>query len=187
MIIRLLRRWLVPTLLIVVALRQIFLAHTADLLPARGGGFGMFSSTDSFSNRLVIVEATDLQGNFADLDLSYPSDPGFDRQGRLMVSMPQRQILKDVATHLLNAEFVSVDTPVWGNRQPEDIPSLPPDSDPSQNTALRIATPTSMALSPAIEPVQLEWVRLQVWRLRHEVGSNRVWHEPVSQRVEVRR
>jgi len=44
-------RWLPPALLIAVALNQLRLVHTADLTPWCGGGFGMFSTTDSRSAR----------------------------------------------------------------------------------------------------------------------------------------
>ncbi len=39
------------TLLVIVALNQIHLAHTVHLSPWKGGGFGMFSSTDGGPNR----------------------------------------------------------------------------------------------------------------------------------------
>lgn len=39
------------TLLVIVALTQIYLAHTVHLSPWKGGGFGMFSTTDGGPNR----------------------------------------------------------------------------------------------------------------------------------------
>lgn len=49
------------TILVVVALRQIQLARTEELSPWKGGGFGMFSSTDSGPSRRlrVTVEGPD--------------------------------------------------------------------------------------------------------------------------------
>jgi hypothetical protein len=44
-------RWLPPALLIAVAFNQMRLVHTADLTPWCGGGFGMFSTTNSRSAR----------------------------------------------------------------------------------------------------------------------------------------
>lgn len=58
MIERLLRSvpyWLPATLLTLVALNQLRLAHTDALSPWAGGGFGMFSSTDSPANRHLHV------------------------------------------------------------------------------------------------------------------------------------
>jgi hypothetical protein len=47
-------RPLIPTaLLVVVAITQVMLARTADLSPWKGGGFGMFSTTDGTAARYV--------------------------------------------------------------------------------------------------------------------------------------
>ena len=44
--------WYIPSaLLITVACLQLWLSHTANLSPWAGGGFGMFSSTDTRGNR----------------------------------------------------------------------------------------------------------------------------------------
>lgn len=44
--------------LIVVACVQIYLTHDADLTPWKGGGFGMFSTTDGNANRYLRVYVT---------------------------------------------------------------------------------------------------------------------------------
>jgi len=51
-------RLLPPLLLTVVALVQIVLARTADLTAWKGGGFGMFSTTDDAGRRRVRVFVT---------------------------------------------------------------------------------------------------------------------------------
>ncbi len=52
--------WALPVVLIVVALTQISLAHTRDLTPWKGGGFGMFSTVDLLTYRPLKAEfATD--------------------------------------------------------------------------------------------------------------------------------
>src|SRR5262245_14001946 len=43
------------SLLILVACLQIYLARTADLTPWKGGGFGMFSTTDGNANRYLRI------------------------------------------------------------------------------------------------------------------------------------
>ncbi|MCI0441828.1 hypothetical protein L0244_37890 [bacterium] len=49
----------IPTiLLIVVACVQIYLSRNADLTPWKGGGFGMFSTTDGNANRYLRVFVT---------------------------------------------------------------------------------------------------------------------------------
>lgn len=49
--------WIVPVILILVAVNQIHWAHTRDLTPWKGGGFGMFASVDLLTYR-------PLQGEF---------------------------------------------------------------------------------------------------------------------------
>jgi hypothetical protein len=50
---------LIPTfVLIIVACVQIYLALNADLTPWKGGGFGMFSTTDGNANRYLRVYVT---------------------------------------------------------------------------------------------------------------------------------
>jgi hypothetical protein len=52
----------VPVLLLIaVAVNQIRLAHAADISPWKGGGFGMFASTDGGMNRNIraIVTTTE--------------------------------------------------------------------------------------------------------------------------------
>ncbi|HSE42948.1 MAG TPA: hypothetical protein VLH08_19455 [Acidobacteriota bacterium] len=44
-----------PVLLIIIALHQIYLSKVHDLSPWKGGGFGMFSSTDLGPARYVRV------------------------------------------------------------------------------------------------------------------------------------
>lgn len=46
-------KWLIPAILITVALQQIRLATTKNLSPWRGGGFGMFSTIDQKSTRYI--------------------------------------------------------------------------------------------------------------------------------------
>jgi len=44
----------------VVALSQIYITHTNRLLtPAKGGGFGMFSTVDKLDNRVILIYLED--------------------------------------------------------------------------------------------------------------------------------
>ena len=49
--------WLAPALLVAIALHQIALVYAADLSPWKGGGYGMFSTTDHGGARFVRVYA----------------------------------------------------------------------------------------------------------------------------------
>src|SRR3989304_10387894 len=46
-----------------VAFTQMLVANLGDLSPWRGGGFGMFASTDSPTNRRLLIRATDEAGS----------------------------------------------------------------------------------------------------------------------------
>ena len=49
------RMWLPAALLMVVATTQVFLSKTAELSPWKGGGFGMFATTDGMAFRRVRI------------------------------------------------------------------------------------------------------------------------------------
>ena len=49
------RAWIAPIVLIVIAFAQVTLAKTASLCPWKGGGFGMFATTDATAVRRVRV------------------------------------------------------------------------------------------------------------------------------------
>ncbi|MCI0615946.1 hypothetical protein L0244_23415, partial [bacterium] len=106
---------LIPVaLLLVVAGNQINLAFTKDLTPWKGGGFGMFSTTDGnmFRALRVFVSAPQrseellLKGNLEDLAVSaqmFPSDWLLDKLAK--------GILKDQKKRNLPVEKIEID--VW--------------------------------------------------------------------------
>jgi len=59
---RVLAPWLAPCALVVIALHQIALAQLVDLSPWKGGGYGMFSTTDHGGSRFLRVFALDAAG-----------------------------------------------------------------------------------------------------------------------------
>jgi hypothetical protein len=76
--------WIPAVLLIVVAIAQIVLAKTSDLSPWKGGGFGMFATTDGTANRRlrIFVEAPDRS---EELDIA-PSQEQLAARARLFPS-----------------------------------------------------------------------------------------------------
>jgi hypothetical protein len=89
-------------LLIAVALVQIFLAYRTGLTPWKGGGFGMFSTTDGTGFRSVrlFVEAPDRSEeleippsleDLADRAQAHPSTTQLDRLARATVAREQRK------------------------------------------------------------------------------------------------
>ena len=95
------RVWLPALLLIVVAIVQIVLARTAALSPWKGGGFGMFATTDGTAFRYVRV-FVEAPGRSEELEIApsqefaagraqlFPSDAMLIGLGRAVVSREQR-------------------------------------------------------------------------------------------------
>lgn len=86
-------------LLVAVALVQLALAHTASLSPWSGGGFGMFSSTDSWSRRHLHAWAMrpGLQ-----TELALP--PELDESVRRALALPDGPQLRALAASLAQME-----------------------------------------------------------------------------------
>ena len=95
------RAWAPAATLVVVALVQVVLAKTADLSPWKGGGFGMFATTDGTAFRYVriFVEAP---GRSEEVEIApsledaatraqlFPSDVMLTRLARAVVARESR-------------------------------------------------------------------------------------------------
>ena len=108
-------RWLPVLLLVLVALNQQRLAHTASLSPWSGGGFGMFSSTDSPAARHLHV-FLETEGIRRELDIPR----SLAQETRRATTLPTRERLAGLA-ELLTAEqdlgrvaWEHIDVQVWG-------------------------------------------------------------------------
>ena len=117
-------RWLallVPAILVLVATNQLVLASTTDLTPWRGGGFGMFSTTDNHDQRFLRITAvTDTGGEIpvdarALLDTDPPLRDAFVRAR----ARPTTGNLDALAAALAEAELVLQDG-IAAPREPED-------------------------------------------------------------------
>ncbi len=103
------------TLLVAVAASQLILAHTAELSPWVGGGFGMFASTDGRGARhLHVVELrTGIEREL------YPTEELGDLVRRAR-SLPTDRNLRALALALAEPsrrdESVSVRVEVWRTR-----------------------------------------------------------------------
>src|SRR5262245_55806147 len=51
-----------PLVLVIVAIQQLYLAHTEHLTPWKGGGFGMFSTVDSRAARFLRIYVSTADG-----------------------------------------------------------------------------------------------------------------------------
>ena len=108
-------RWLPAVLLVLVALNQQRLAHTASLSPWSGGGFGMFSSTDSPAARHLHVF---LETEGIRRELEIPRQ--LAQEARRATTLPTRARLERFAETLTSEQDLGtiawqyVDVQVWG-------------------------------------------------------------------------
>ena len=108
------RVWLPVALLVGVASVQIALARTADLSPWKGGGFGMFASTDgsAFRRARIFVEAADRSE-----ELELP--PSLEEAGTRAALFPSTRLLTALARGVAARErrygrpVTSVRVEVW--------------------------------------------------------------------------
>ncbi|NET33919.1 MAG: hypothetical protein F6K19_18175 [Cyanothece sp. SIO1E1] len=156
--------WGVPLLLTMVALRQITLAYGVGLSSWHGGGFGMFASIDRDERRLIEVQAVDHQGQLLKIDLTPPNSLFSETELILIRTIPRRLFLQQVAERLLQA-----------NLQASEIEGI---------YHLQAAQARSVS---DLQSMRLQQVQVQVWRLRHDRQTSRIWYEPVSQLVEATR
>jgi len=93
------RWWLPPALLVAVAITQPVLVHRAHLTPWKGGGFGMFASTDGAAFRRVRM-IVDRGGRSEEVESS-PSLDTLELQARLF---PSDRRLRRLAAALVARE-----------------------------------------------------------------------------------
>jgi hypothetical protein len=120
--------YLPPILLVVVAFHQIYLAKTALLSPWKGGGFGMFSSTELGPARTVrvFVSAPDRSE-----ELEIPDS--LAESAQKVATYPSKSLLKSLAEQFVAREnrkdrpVDSVRIEVW--RTKFDPQTLKPESE----------------------------------------------------------
>lgn len=93
--------YLAPALLVVVACVQLTLVRTHDLLPWKGGGFGMFSTLDRPGARLLRVWLITPEG-----EALVASPPEYDVQKLRLIHMPNTALLDDVARQTARYEWL---------------------------------------------------------------------------------
>ena len=158
----LLIRYAAPALLVVVALIEITVAHTTELTPWKGGGFGMFSTVDDPDARWVRCFVV---ANGHAVPVSIPSD--VERDVQVLQAMPSHPRLMRLAFHIARARWV---TEAF-DRDPKEPPNpcaaakLPP--------SIRAWEPDERA-PKANELAPVRAVRLEVWRLRFDLPTRRL-------------
>jgi hypothetical protein len=93
------RAWLPVSLLVVVACAQVTLATTAGLTPWKGGGFGMFSTTDDGGRRYVRVFVSGV-GRSEEIAIS----PSLEDAARRAAVLPRDAQLSRLARRIVERE-----------------------------------------------------------------------------------
>lgn len=88
----------VPAILAAVAAMQIFLVNTTGLSPWKGGGFGMFSTIDSVTERRVVAHVRLAAGEFT-ADLSGPLARARDRVQAQPTPQHGEQLILEILRH----------------------------------------------------------------------------------------
>ena len=145
-------RFLPACLLLLVAGRQFFLVWSEDLTQWKGGGFGMFSTVDAGSSRVVQLRADNGTKCFK---LQYPQSPPQVELYRLAHQLPSartmRLLLEDIGR-----------TP-WGisERNVRNVPSTRLTADGLKNAGL--ALPELTRWLPGLYLVPIKKLQLAIY------------------------
>ncbi|KST65266.1 hypothetical protein [Mastigocoleus testarum] len=180
-----LERFLVPTILILVALLQFYLAHTANLSPWKGGGFGMFAAVDSPSMRVLAAEGLAEGGQLIRLDALDSLDNSTIRR---ILSLPRQIHLEQIASELISEKFVpqNVQRQTTLERLRRENPKFAIQVSGillKNQPIYRLKTPEDpILLNDSVKT--LKAIRLQWWSLRFDRNHNRLLAEPLGEPVE---
>lgn len=168
---RWLERWLVPCLLIGVAIFQLIATFTLNLTPWKGGGFGMFAVADSPSMRVLAAEGLDTKGEQVQFEVLPEFSSAIERRMR---SLPKQRDLEQIAPQLIGRELVPRRSRI--NEQDFGTADV---ALPSVFYRLRHADDP-----PPRETRTLQAVRLQWWTLKFDASQTRLYAEPLNPPVE---
>ena len=167
----------VPCLLVLVALNQIRLAHTSWLSPWKGGGFGMFSSTDDPGQRFIGTEAGDSSDRPIAIKMSFPGGILSTSSARRLSCIPDQGLLQLVADQMLRLPFVPTgirrESLIEKVRSGNPQSRLPVPAEGGEPPVYRVLTNRD----PRVDPGRLTVLRrltLQMWRLVFDPGTWRV-------------
>lgn len=178
--------YIAPALLIVVALNQVLHANLDCLTPWKGGGFGMFSSTTSASNRWIVIK---LHTDKESIPVACP------RRYRMNLAkikaFPKRNRLEDFGSDLITHNWVDFGV-VAGRIKPKTNDQDPgkENSWKSDEVDLWSSVMNSNDVRKKIEPVRflaiedekytklptgklldVKSISLEVWNLNFTIGK----------------
>jgi len=160
--------WALPIVLIGVALTQIALAHTRDLTPWKGGGFGMFASVDLLSYRPIKAEFDTDEGPIP-VDV-HDFRNASDRASKLYTNargMPDERRLRLLFDLMAEAEWIVADGiaefHAWAD-EPGEAPLVRRWEDDDEIV------------------LEVSGVDVQVWRVTYERGDEFIHPELITER-----
>ncbi|MDP3920951.1 MAG: hypothetical protein Q8R76_09135 [Candidatus Omnitrophota bacterium] len=109
-----LRRWAVPTLLVLVAATQMVLTQTSPLSPWRGGGFGMFGTVDSVGARFLSLEGETANGKRVPINIDATLRRIFPNRYDALRSRPTEKALRLLGEDLLLSDYIPSGPPSLG-------------------------------------------------------------------------
>ena len=137
-----------PSVLVFIAILQLYLAHTHDLSPWKGGGFSMFSAVDRSDRRIV---------------RGYLETP----QGKVAVPVPDSGLRKEVRAMPTAGRTLrlaqSVSQSVWVRGSPDALAAGGP-SDGCGPSGLRALSPGE-PVPEGSSPIAFSRVDLEVWKV----------------------
>ncbi len=167
--------WLAtPALLLVIAALQFYLVGDQNLSPWKGGGFGMFSTVDSPSARLLRSYLLTPEG---EVQVQVP--PHLDRLSEQARSMPTKEHIRALAEQLAAATWVDQDYDTFLHRQPQRSAERSADGAPAAPTQTAEA-PRLRALGPEEAPPGTEMVadvagvRVEIWRYSFDSDTSQL-------------
>ena len=173
------RKWAFPALLCAIAMQQLLAVATLDLTPWKGGGFGMFSSIDTPSARILRVEAS-VEGRSVRLDLaSVQEDPWTERASYFALGKLTENNLRRLARRLAAIEWVPVGVERSMLAAGEVLPSDASVPDLWRSSVLRPRSARDRWLPPGAT-IRPHRVRAQVWKLKFDPSNRELTFVPAG-------
>jgi hypothetical protein len=172
-------KYAAPALLTTLACTQLFLGLNFELTPWKGGGFGMFSTLDTPSNRTVRVY---LETHDGELPTELPS--WLANRGKHARSFPADFRIRALAAEMAAATWIYKE-----DESADDSTANPSDSSGIETSDGDQPFPQVEALRPGKdvddrEVVAVDAIRVEVWRILFDAKTNVATGERIAQAVE---
>jgi hypothetical protein len=164
--------------LVAVACSQIYLTQFSELTPSKGGGFGMFATTDTRSSRTWSIDCVTEDGVPCRVLIPRGEGPLGRWLSDAFRTMPDSAARARAADRVFRSLYVPADyrDAIREANLGEAAALLPPDW---QDTPL-YRLPSQEDTARKLEPVKLRGIRFQAWRLRYDRASKRMACEKIG-------